>query len=92
MFDDLYFLQPQYFECKQADIEYINNKVSKNFFPKISRPEEGGGEGLYIWFSYTRSIIRRRVIWDLKGYYMHYWTPYFFQFQFHITYFNKTSI
>ena len=52
-----YFYQPQYFECKQADIEWINNNVSKKYCLKIFRPERGGGggEGLYIWFSYTRS-------------------------------------
>ena len=29
MFDDPFFFQPQYVECKQADVEQINNKVSK---------------------------------------------------------------
>ena len=54
MFDDQLFFQPQYFECKQADIEQINNKVSKKL---LSPPGERGVERvLFIWFSYTRSI------------------------------------
>ena len=47
-----YLFQPQYFECKQADIEQINNKVSK----KLLSQEEGVERVLFIWFSYTRSI------------------------------------
>ena len=65
-----YLFQPQYFECKQADIEQINNKVSKNYCPKTSRPGGGGGEGfVYLVFIYTWH--RGRAIWDLKGYYMY---------------------
>ena len=30
--------------CKQADIECILNKVSKNYCLQISRPGAGGGE------------------------------------------------
>ena len=56
MFDNPIFFLSQYFECKQGDIEKINNMVSEKFVLKNPAPEEGGGEGLYIWFSYTRSI------------------------------------
>ena len=42
MFDDQLFFQPQYFECKQADIEQINNKVSKKL---LSPPGERGWRG-----------------------------------------------
>ena len=45
-----FFFLLQYFECKQADIESILNKVSKNYRLKISRPGEGGGEGFHIRF------------------------------------------
>ena len=37
-----YFFLSQYFECKQADIEWILDKVSKNYRILIPRP---GGEG-----------------------------------------------
>ena len=43
-----YFFQPQYFECKQPDIEWILNKMYKTYRLRISRPREGGGEGFYI--------------------------------------------
>ena len=33
MFDDPLFFQPEYFECKQADIEQINKKVAKKSLP-----------------------------------------------------------
>ena len=33
-----YFFLSQYFECKQADIEWILNKVSKNYRLQIPRP------------------------------------------------------
>ena len=36
-----YFFLSQYFECKQADIEWILNKVSKNYRLQIPLPEEG---------------------------------------------------
>ena len=52
-----YFFQPQYFECKQADIEQINNKVSKKLLSlKNPAQEEGVERVLFIWFPYTRSI------------------------------------
>ena len=47
MFDPIFFLSV-YFECKQADIEWILNKVSTNYCIQISRPGEGGWGG----FSY----------------------------------------
>ena len=31
MFDDPILFLSEYFECKQADIEWILNKVSKNY-------------------------------------------------------------
>ena len=50
MFDDPFFFQPQYFECKQADIE----QVSKKYCFEKSRPGGGGGEGfIYLVFIYT---------------------------------------
>ena len=52
-----YLFQPQYFECKQADIEQLNNKVSKKIIVlKNPAQEEGVERVLFIWFSYTRSI------------------------------------
>ena len=57
MFDDPILFLSQYFECKQADIERILNKVSQNYCLQTSRPGEGGGEGCGIW--------------DLKGYYIY---------------------
>ena len=41
MFGDPIFFLSQYFECKQADIEWLLNKVSKNNRLQIPRPEEG---------------------------------------------------
>ena len=38
---------PQYFECKQADIEESYNMVSKNHCLKKSPGR--GGEGFHIW-------------------------------------------
>ena len=38
------FFLSQYFECKQADIERILNKVAKNYRLQISRPGQGGVE------------------------------------------------
>ena len=46
-----YFFLSQYFECKQADIEWILKKVSTDYRLQISRPGEGGGEGFHIRFS-----------------------------------------
>ena len=43
-----YFFLTQYFECKQADIEWILIKVSKNHRLQISRPREGGWERVFI--------------------------------------------
>ena len=48
MFDDPIFFLSQYFECKQAEIEWILIKVSNNYCLQISRPGEGGWGG----FSY----------------------------------------
>ena len=50
-----YFFQPQYFGCKQADIEQISNKVSKKIIvSKNPAQEEGDGEGfVYLVFIYT---------------------------------------
>ena len=48
-----YFFLSQYFVCKQADIECILNKVSKNYRLQISRP--GEGDGFHIGFSSKRS-------------------------------------
>ena len=45
-----YFFLSQYFECKQADIEWILNKVSKNY-----RLQIGGREGFHIRFLCKRS-------------------------------------
>ena len=36
-----YFFLSQYFECKQAYIEWILNKVSKKLISKYLAPEEG---------------------------------------------------
>ena len=45
MFDDQVFFLDAIFECKQADIEWILNKVSKNHPLQIACPGEGGGGG-----------------------------------------------
>ena len=50
-----YFFLSQYFECKQADIEWILNKVSKNCRLQIPRPGGGGREGFHIRFLCKRS-------------------------------------
>ena len=50
-----YFVLSQYFECKQADIEWILNKVSKNYRLQIPRSGGGGREGFYIRFLCNRS-------------------------------------
>ena len=50
-FDDPIFFLSRYFECRQADIEWILNKVSKNYYFQISRPGEEGEEGFHIRFS-----------------------------------------
>ena len=55
MFDDQVFFLSEYFECKQSDIEWILNKVSKNYCLQISRLTEGGGKGFHIRFSCKRS-------------------------------------
>ena len=52
-----YFFPAQYFECKQPDIEQINNKVCKKIIVlKNPAQEEGVERVLFIWFSYTRRI------------------------------------
>ena len=38
MFDDPIFFLSQYFDCKQPDIEWILNKMSKTYCLQISRP------------------------------------------------------
>ena len=48
MFDDPLFFLSQYFECKEADNEWILNKVSKNYCLQISRPGEGGVGRIFI--------------------------------------------
>ena len=58
-----YFFLSQYFECKQADIEWILNKVSNNHRLQIPRPGRGGREGFHIRFSCERS--KRYVEFDL---------------------------
>ena len=54
MFEDPIFFLSQYFECKQADIEWILTKVSKKYCLQIYCPEKGG-EGFHIRFSCKRS-------------------------------------
>ena len=51
MFGDL----SQYSECKQADIEWILNKVSKNYRLQIPRLGRGVREGFHIRFLCKRS-------------------------------------
>ena len=48
MFDDPFFSQPQYFECKQADIDYINHKVSKKILPQRKGVKRVFISGLHI--------------------------------------------
>ena len=55
MFDDPIFFLSRYSECKQVVIEWILNKVSKNYCLQIFCPGEGGGEGFYILFYCKRS-------------------------------------
>ena len=45
-----YFFLSQYFECKQADIEWILNEVSKNYCLHIPRPGGSGREGFILDF------------------------------------------
>ena len=45
-----YFFLSQYFECKQADIEWILNKVYKNYRLQKRRPGGGGRLGFHIRF------------------------------------------
>ena len=45
-----YFFLSQYFECKQANIEWILNKVFKNYRLQIPRPGGGGREGFILDF------------------------------------------
>ena len=47
-----FFFLSQYFECKQADIEWILNKLSTDYRLQISRPGKGGFD---IRFSCKRS-------------------------------------
>ena len=48
MFDNPIFFLSQDSECKQADIEWKLNKLSKNYCLQIFCPGEGGGEGFHI--------------------------------------------
>ena len=50
-----YFFLSQYFVCKQAHIEWMMNKVSKNYRLKIPRPGGGCREGFHIRFLCKRS-------------------------------------
>ena len=50
-----YFFLSEYVECKQADIDWILNKVSKNYRLQIPRPGGGVGEGFHIRFLCKRS-------------------------------------
>ena len=50
-----YFFLSQYFVCKQADIQWILNKVAKNYRLQIPRPGGGSREGFYIRFLCKRS-------------------------------------
>ena len=50
-----YFFLSQYFECKQADIEWIFKKVSKNYRLQIPRPGGWSREVFYIRFLCKRS-------------------------------------
>ena len=46
MFDDPVFFMPQYFECKQANIEYSYNMESKNHC--LQKFPVGGGGRVFI--------------------------------------------
>ena len=50
-----YLILSQYFECKQADIEWILDEVSKNYRLQIPRPGGGGRENFHIRFLCKRS-------------------------------------
>ena len=69
MFGDLIFLPVANFECKQADIEWILNRVSKNYRLQIPCPGRGGREGFHI--SFLCKCSKQYGIWDLKGYYIY---------------------
>ena len=45
MFDDPLFFPAQYFECKQADIEQINKKLSKKLLSSKFPPRRRGWRG-----------------------------------------------
>ena len=62
-----YFFLSQYFGCKQAAIEWILHKVSKNYCLQIPRPG-GGVERVFILDFYV-NVAGNMGIWDLKGYY-----------------------
>ena len=54
MFDDPVFFTAPIFQCKQADVECMINKVSKSHCLQKSRPELGGWVGFsYLVFVYT---------------------------------------
>ena len=50
-----YLFLSQYFGCKQADIEWILNKDSKNYRLQIPRSGGRGREGFHIRFLCKRS-------------------------------------
>ena len=50
-----YFFPSQNVQYKQADIEWILNKVSKNYRLQIPLPGGGGREGFHIRFLCKRS-------------------------------------
>ena len=71
-----YFFLSQYFECKQAAIERILNKVSKNYRLQIPRPGGGDREGFHIRFNVASNM------WNLgfKGLLHILMNPIFFYF------------
>ena len=50
-----YFFLSQYFECNQVYIDWILNKVSKNYRLQIPSPGGGGREGFHIRLFCKRS-------------------------------------
>ena len=56
-----YFFLSQYFECTQADIEWILNKMSTNFCLQIPRP----GEGLERVFIFDFYVNVASNMWNL---------------------------
>ena len=69
MFAGPIFFLSQYFECKQADIEWILNKVSKIIVYKYLASEKGMGR-IFI-FNFDVNVAKICGIWDLKGYFIY---------------------